>query len=207
MHRLLYASVPLFYSLGGLGQTPPNIRTLFDQLNKPTTTNAAAQKIRELAGQDSTTRDFIAQRLPSMIGKWPTGSTRQLPTIIWMNAVRLAGQLKVTRAIPALIQALLRRSIVGGYDYGVSDNYPSPSEGAKLRYDIVGRALADIGDPSVPAIADILSRGDVSMRKRAFFILANITSPVAEQAMRDHLPNESEPTIRKMIQQELHLPE
>jgi len=111
---MIYAPTSLRFSAslllaGRLGQTPPNIRTLFNQLNKPTTTNAAAQKIRELAGQDSTTRDFIAQRLPSMIGKWPTGSTRQLPTIIWMNAVRLAGQLKVTRAI----QHWYRRFCVG----------------------------------------------------------------------------------------------
>src|ERR1700730_1005401 len=106
MGRLVYVSVLLFYSAAGVGQTPANIQTLYAQLNQPTTTNAAAKKIRELAGQDSTTRDFIAQRLPSMIGKWPGASTHQLPTLTWMNAVRLAGQLRVASAIPALKQAL-----------------------------------------------------------------------------------------------------
>jgi HEAT repeat protein len=200
MYRHACASVLFFSTLVSLGQAPTDIQTLFVQLRQEKTTNAAAQKIREQASTDSLARDFMAQKLPSMIRNRPIN-------LVWMNAVRLAGQLKSSSTIPALKEALSLAPLRGGYDYGVSDNYPSPSEGAKLRYDIVGRALADIGDPSVPAIADVLSRGDVSMRMRAFFVLANINSPAAKQAMRDHLPNEADPVIRGLIQRELHLSE
>ena len=199
MHRLLYASLLVFHSLGCFGQIPASIQTLYDQLNQPTTTNAAAREIRDLTSKDSTARQFVAQRIPSLI------SGRANADTVWMNAVRLAGQLKVTSAIPALKQALSRGEIRGGYDY--EGAAISLAEFAQLRYDIVGRALADIGDPSVSAVADFLSGGDVPARKRAVFILSNINSPAAMQAMRDHFPTESEPAIRNMIQQDLHLPE
>ena len=202
MYRLC-ALVLVFSSLLGLGQSPPTIQSLFVQLRQEKTTSAAAQEIRDRAVKDSAARDFMAQRLPSMIKSRPAGPTN----LIWMNAVRLAGQLKVTSAIPALKDALSLGPIRGGYDYGTSDNYPSPSEGVKLRYDIVGRALADIGDPSVPSLADVLSHGDAPARKRAFFILSNINSPAARQALRDHLPNEGDPAIKEMIQKELQLSE
>jgi len=132
-------------------------------------------------------------------------SGRATTDSIWVNAVRLAGQLKVVNAIPALKQALSRGPIRGGYDY--EGSAISFAEFAQLRYDIVGRALADIGDPSVPTVADVLSRGDTPAKKRAFFILSNINSPAALQAMRNHLSNETDPDIRRLIQNELHLPE
>ena len=140
-------------------QSIVKIGLLYDRLIQPSETNSAAGEIFEIAKDSPAARDFMAQKLPSMIGERPTN-------LIWMNAVRLAGQLKLTSTIPALKQALSLDPIRGGYDYSVSDNYPSPSEGAKLRYDIVGRALADIGDPSIPAVADVLSNGEASMRKR-----------------------------------------
>jgi len=199
MHQSVHASALFLCMLGGLGQTQPDIRTLYAQLSQPTTTNAAAREIRDLTSKDSTARQFVAQRIPSLI------SGRANADAVWMNAVRLAGQLKVTSAIPALKQALSRGEIRGGYDYeGAAISF---AEFAQLRYDIVGRALADIGDPSVPTVADVLSRGDAPTRKRAFFILSNINSPAAMQAIRDHLPNEADPAIKSVIQNYLHISE
>ena len=196
MYRLVSAFVLTFCSVGGLAQAPPDIRTLYEQLTNPTETSTAAPRIRELASKDSTARDFMAQKLPSLVSRRPADS-------IWMNAVRLSGQLKVTDAVPALKQALSLGPIRGGYDY--EGSAISLSEFAHLRYDIVGRALADIGDPSVFAVADVLSHGDASTRTRAVFILANINSPAAQKVLRDHLPTESEPGIKNMIRNELHL--
>jgi hypothetical protein len=76
---------------------------------------------------------------------------------------------------------------------------------AKLGYDIVGRALADIGDPSVHALAEILSTGDFNARRRAMWILINIDSPASEKAIRDHLPSENDPVIKGMIEHALHI--
>lgn len=198
MYRNVYALMLAVYSVGSLSQAPANIQSLFVQLRQEKTTNAAAREIRDQARKDPAARDFIAQRLPSMIKNRPTN-------LIWMNAVRLAGQLKVTSAIPALKDALSLGPIRGGYDY--EGSMISLSEYAQLRYDIVGRALADIGEPCVPAVADVLSSSDASMRERAIFILSNIDSPAAQKALRDHLPKEDDPAIKQMIQNELHLSE
>jgi hypothetical protein len=76
---------------------------------------------------------------------------------------------------------------------------------ASLDDDVVGRALADIGDPSVPVLADILSKGDFAGRRRALWILWNIKSPAAQKAMRDHLPSEGDPRLSGLIQNLLHI--
>ena len=121
---------------------------------------------------------------------------------VWANAVRLAGQLKIVAAIPALVQALSKPAVAGGYDSTATGGYTF-TIGAKLVYDVVGRALADIGDPSVPALAKILANGDPDARKRVFWILVNIDSPAAKQAMQDRLPNETDPAIKGAIEHHL----
>jgi hypothetical protein len=91
----------------------------------------------------------------------------------------------------------------GGYDDKYHGAYTF-TIGAKLAYDIVGRALADIGDPSVPVLADFLSTGDFAAKRRAMWILINIDSPVAKKAMADDLPDESDPIIKPWIEQTLN---
>src|ERR1700739_1704824 len=107
-----------------------------------------------------------------------------------LNAVRLAGQLKLETAIPALIQSLLGRNQVPVWAY----DKPGPvgastfSRNARLENDIVARALADIGDPAVPAVAYVLANGDTRvLRVRAAWILININTPAARKAMSDAL--------------------
>ena len=132
--------------------------------------------MRDLADKDSAARDFIAQRLPSMI------SCLSTTDFVWMNAVLLGGQFKVTSTIPALKLELSRGLIQGGYDYS-GGNYPTTWESVKLQYDLVARAWSDFGDPVVPLVADVLSKGDDSMRKRALSILSKINFPKARPAM------------------------
>ena len=78
---------------------------------------------------------------------------------------------------------------------------------ARLDHDTLGRALADIGDPCVPVVADILSKSGSAERRRAMWILVNIDSPAAQKAMRGHLPSETDPRLRELIQKVLHIPE
>jgi hypothetical protein len=96
--------------------------------------------------------------------------------------------------------------MIGGYD----DKYKGASTftiDAKLGNDLIGRALADIGDPSIPVVKEMLSNGTFPERRRAFWILVNIDSPAEQEAMRNHLPSESNPGLREMIQKRLRLPE
>jgi hypothetical protein len=113
----------------------------------------------------------------------------------------------MVEAVPALTQALSRPEMCGGYDIHGCGLFTLGTE-ARLDHDIVARALADMGDPSVPVVTDILSKGDLAERRRAMWILSNINSPAAQKAMRDHLPSESDPQLRGLIERLLlHKPE
>jgi hypothetical protein len=154
------------------------IGELYDNLIQRSETDSAAAEIFQIAKDTPAARDFMASKLPSLIvDQLPSGDARTASPV-WLNAVSLAGQLKLVAAIPALKLGLSRPDMGGGYD----DKYHGTStttETAHLAYDIVGRALADIGDPSVPVLAEILSTGDATARRRATWILINIDSPAS----------------------------
>jgi HEAT repeat protein len=162
-----------------------------------------------MAKNDSTARDFLAGKLPSLIVDRLPPLDGRTASPVWLNAVRLAGQLKIVEAVPALTQALSRPQMCGAYDSkGSGCSSSTFATDARLDNDIVGRALADIGDPSVPVLADILSKGDFRARLRAIWILWNINSPAAQKAMRDHLPSESDPQLSGLIEKSLlHVPQ
>jgi hypothetical protein len=206
MNRLLCIATLTILASSGLAQTTTDIATLYERFIQPSDTNAAAPEILEMAKNDSTARDFLVGKLPSLIVDRlpPLDSRSRSP--VWLNAVRLAGQLKIVEAIPALTQALSRREMCGAYDSkgsGCGDG--TFGTDARLDNDIVGRALADIGDPSVPVLSDILSKGDFAERRRAIWILANVDSP-AQKAMRDHLASESDGRLKGLIQNLMRVP-
>jgi hypothetical protein len=189
-------------------EPPPDaeqIGELYDKLIQPSETNSAAAEIFQIAKDTPAARDFMANKLPSLIvDQLPIGGP-ETASPVWLNAVRLAGQLKFVVAIPALKRGLSIPQMFGGYDdkhHGAS----TVTIEAKLGYDIVGRALADIGDPSVPVLAEILSTGNATARRRASWILTNIDSPASRKAMRDHLPHERDSIVRELIGKQLHLP-
>jgi hypothetical protein len=207
MRRTLLIAILVVMAVSGLAQTAPNIAALYDRLIQPSDTNAAAPDILEMAKKDSTARDFLGGKLPSLIVDELPRDARPVGPV-WANAVRLAGQLKIAEAVPALKEALTHVPVKGGYDAKGSLVSMTFGTEARLDLDIVGRALADIGDASVPVLADILSSGDLPARRRAIWILWNINSPAAQKAMRDHLPSESDSILRGLIERLLsHVPQ
>jgi hypothetical protein len=69
--------------------------------------------------------------------------------------------------------------------------------------DAVGKALAEIGDPSVPEVAKLLSSPDVGVRKRVSVILVNVNTALSRQALRDHLTIETDEHVRRLIRAQL----
>jgi hypothetical protein len=183
-----------------------NLGKLYDKLIQPSETNSAAAEFAKLDKNDPDLRSLLTLKLPSLIfDQLPINNVTVSP--VWANAVRLAGQLKLEYVVPVLARALTpgTQLIRRGYDIPDNDTGYTFTRGARLDFDIVGRALADIGDPSVHAVAEILSTGDFNARRRAMWILINIDSPSSEQAMRDHLPGENDPVIKGMIEHALHV--
>jgi hypothetical protein len=188
-----------FPLLGVPVRAQTDISALYAQLTQPSTTDTAARAIADEANRDPAVKEFVAKRIPSLLV-----SGRRNEGQVWRNAIRLAGQLKVVGAVPALKGAFSLGPIRGGYDNESSEIILGKY--SHLQFDIVARALADIGDPSIPSVADVLSHGDAADRRRAVYILLNINSPVANQAMRNHLYAEQDAGIRDMIQNVLPLP-
>jgi hypothetical protein len=182
-------------------------RDLYDRLVQRSETDSAAAEIARWASYDPGTRDFFASKLPPLIvDQFPRKSDPRTGMLVWnpvwLNAVRLAGQLKVVAAIPGLKRGLSKPPTFGAYDdcHGAG----TMTSNAKLCNDVVARALADIGDPSVPVVAHILSRGDFNAKRRAMWILLNIDSAAAKKVMVDDLPRERDPEMKLWIQETLN---
>jgi hypothetical protein len=171
-------------------QKTPDIYTLYTQLRDPSVTNRAAQQIVRSARRDTNARDYISEKLPEIIEKAQMDQ-------VWRNAVRLAGQLQASNSVPALIRVLPR-----------SPFKPSVilfGEMLSLDSDPVGEALREIGDPAVPALADLLEHGGDSMdRWRAARILWNIDSPLSHKVMHHDLQNETDPAIKQFTEGKSH---
>lgn len=164
-------------------QKTPDIKTLFAQLSDPKTTGHSAQQILRKASTDSGARDYIAERLPDLIEKPEMDE-------VWTNAVKLAGQLKASNAVPVLIRVLPRSPF--------RPNVILFGEMLSLDTDPVGKALHEIGDPAVPALANVLEHGSDRMdRWRAARILWNIDSPLSQKIMHDDLQHETDPAIKQ----------
>jgi HEAT repeat protein len=167
-------------------QRVQDIRTLFAQLNQSSSTDRAARHILQAASKDSSAREYVVQKLPEMIDKLETDK-------VWLNAVRLAGQLKALEAIPSLQQAMSRGPLGGA-------SYTTLGMQMRLEDDIVAKALSQIGDPAIPAIASLLGNGDEATRMRVVLILSTIGSPAARKVLRDWLPHETDPRIKDLIE-------
>jgi len=134
---------------------------------------------------DPSVRLSLAQKLPLMIQKSATDS-------VWVNAVRLSGELRLSEAVPALTKALSHCS--------VSKGTVTLAEYMRLDTDLVGNALAQIGDPSIPSLTEILRTGSKSQRHRATLILLKMNSSLSEKTLKDHLFHEGDPDIRALIE-------
>lgn len=164
-----------------------DIHKLFARLNGPSTTNQAVHEIIEATTRNANTRQYIVQRLPDMINKQEPDSD------VWRNAVDLAGQLKASETIPSLIKAL---------SLGPTGGPMQTTFGTQMRLDndIVAKALAEIGDPAIPAVRNLLTSQDKNTRRRAVLILRNMNSPPARKVLQEHLPHETDEITRELIE-------
>jgi len=177
-------------SLPAAAQRTPDIHTLFTQLNNASTTDHAAQEILRTASEDPVAREYIVGKLPDLIKKATFDR-------VWRNAVRLAGQLKASNTVPSLMQVLpgspFRPSL---FTFGTA---------MRLETDHVGKALSEIGDPAVPALANLLDHSDQTTRRRVALILWNIDSPSSRRVMHEDLPHETDPAIKQLTEGKSHL--
>jgi len=161
-------------------------RSLMAQLNDSMTTDRnTAKQVLALARRDSEARAYVVQSLPAMI---KSGADE-----VWLNAVWLAGELRAPETIPSLLQAMSRRPFPDQPSFSLAGLM-------RLEQDTVAKAISKIGDPAVPPVANLLNSSEDTTRGRAILILRNIGSSAARDALKEHLPNETKPDLKKLIE-------
>lgn len=173
-------------ALVGAAQETENIRTLLNQLNQPSTTDRAARRILAAASRESEARRYLTKKLPEIIERPQTDA-------VWLNAVRLAGKLKINEAIPALEEALPRGRLGGPMNTTFATQM-------RLDDDAVAKALSQIGDPAIPAVESLLQSDKPEVRRRGVLIPRNINTPAGKKALEEQLPRESDPAIKELIE-------
>jgi HEAT repeat protein len=108
--------------------------------------------------------------------------------------VRLAGELKIAEAAPALAKWIRFNNGTGTLgltrEAGLVD-YPA------------GQALVQIGAPAIPTLVLVLEHGNVYERWNAAYALNLIGLPQAKTALRDRLKREPDSTMRDFIENAL----
>ena len=172
-------------------QTAPSrdIPSLMTELSDVRTIRRdTVEQILKLARNDPHAREYVVQKLPELI--------RRPQSDVWLDAIRIAGRLKAKEAIPALQEAMSRPPIPAEPNITFAGI-------TRLDNDIVAKTLAQIGDPAIPSVVDLLKSANAGRRGRAVLILRNIGSPAARKALENRLPHETDPEVKKLIRDSL----
>jgi len=159
------------------------IKLTFLRLQNEGTAERAAKHLQAMAKSDPAVRAYLSSNLPAVIEEHHRGT-------VWLNAVRLAGNLKIVSAVDTLVASLGENNVGGTFTF---------AEERRLDNDPPAKALAEIGDPSVPAVKRALIKPESETRWRAARVLANINSQSARAALADHLQNEPDAHLRAFI--------
>lgn len=149
-----------------------------------------ATAFRELGPQNAEVRRCLSSHLPNLIQHDPKKNPH-----VWINSVRLAGEFQIVETIPSLAKwiGLFVGSLQGATLTSEGNLDPFPA----------GKALAQIGDPSIPTLIGILKTEQTHERYVACRALMIIGSSQALNALRAHLKQESDPELRHYIERAL----
>ena len=158
------------------------------QSQSPSEIKDASEQLVRLGKSDPKARDYIALHLPPLIEKGPKDYLGR-----WITFVRLAGELKIAEAAPALAKWL------------TIDNIGEISTAGFIRLDNnpAGSALVQIADLAIPAVITVLDHGTLRERRYAVYVLNQINSSSAKRALREQLNREPDEDLRDFIRKSL----
>lgn len=168
-------------------QEQDSIPSLYKMLESETTTDSAAAALSKMGPENTAARQYLSSRLSGLIQQDP-----KMAPHVWLNSVHLAGQFRIAETIPSLVKWI---SLFVGTTQGATLTTQE-----NLKPFPAGKALAQIGDPAVPALAGVLNKGETRERFVACRALRIIGSSQASDALRSHLKQESDPGLREYIQ-------
>jgi HEAT repeat protein len=159
---------------------------LFQQLTTAASSDPAADQLIQLGSSNPQARAYIAARVPALIAENPHENPDE-----WASAARIAGELKIAQACSAL------KAWVGAE--GVGPDAITLSDVGRLITDPAAKALAQIGEPAVPTLAETLNSNNLRTRSDAVRALQMIGSERAIEALREHEPHETNANIKSFI--------
>lgn len=163
--------------------------TLLRQLQSRDTAEKAKLALLKKAETDPDLKKYLASNLPPIIA---LGSRK--PTSGWLNAVKLAGELKISETADALATCIAIDNMGGEITAGSTRH---------LETIPAARALAQIGDPAIPALLRVLEHGTQRERRNAYLALNLIGSKLSMDSLDSHLENESDEQLKKYIREEV----
>jgi HEAT repeat protein len=185
-------SITLFGTLSALpaaSQCSHELDRLLVALQNDKSSNDAMQELLQ-GGNNPEAKACLAHRLPNMLAEYRK-RTDGFPDFVWGNEARIAGELRITEAVPPLARRI--------------DMLTSPASGGSLGYNFTDRAassaLMNIGPPAVPVVVQVLKTGSSLQREMAAHVLREIGNDAAWQALEDALPGERDPKVRARIQE------
>ena len=174
-----------------------SVEDLVQKLQSPATTDRASDQLEKMAETDAPVRAYLVRNLPALIDHGPQyyqpPPNLELKYPVWLNLVRLAKDLAIVETTPALAKwiGVTTRSITTLTTETSLENSPA------------GQALIQIGDPSIPALQELLAHGKSAERWDATYALRLIGSPKAKAALRDHISHESDDSLRAFTEEAL----
>ncbi len=184
---VILSSAVMFCPFVDKGQEPESVSSIFKLLESEATTDSAAAKFSKMGPESTTAKQYLNSRLSALIQQ----NLRTAPHV-WLNSVHLAGQFQIADAIPSLVKWI---GLVVGTTQGTTLTTQENLESFPA-----GKALAQIGDPAVPALSSVLNSGETRERFVACRALRIIGTRQATVALRSHLKQESDPELRAYIQ-------
>lgn len=145
------------------------MKQLIAELRDEKTSDNASLEIRAIASRDQKARRTA---VPSLLEIFQQSHGRAL-----LNAMSLAGDLKVDQAVPVLFEMLKNPMTMGG----VITFYRN----ATLANDPPGHALARIGVAAIPSVTTLLESPDRTTRYRAALVLGNMNLPSADAVLEN----------------------
>lgn len=184
--RVLFLYLSLFSgSIAAVAQTGQSVHSLVDDLATPQKTTQAAAALLQLAEAQRSVYQELSNVLPNLM-------LRTTDMDVLQSEARLAGKLKLVSAIPALIKLLDLSYRWGGMLTTFGQEYD-------LDDDPIGRALADIGAPSVQPLSTPLESVTVATRTRAARVLIRINTPESLSLLQQHVGREADDHLKGYI--------
>ena len=178
-------------------QEKTNLEQTFENLQSSNglVSHAAARQLVKLGKSSPSVRKFLEVHLPALLEKNLPGSDAYMEPL-WQNGFMVAGKLKITQAIPALLKHLTDKT---SPVVGISYNYMFRNREAVW-------ALIDMGPPAVPALTGVLRHGNPLRREAAAFVLGRIGNAQARDALNGARKQEQDASVKKRIEEALTEP-